>query len=72
MPDEIIEELWKIKDTIAREHDNDLRKLAAYLQHAYPEDPRQAPEHPASKVRTKSGLTQPTTRKPPFQGTDVS
>ena len=32
MPDEIIEELWAIKDTIAREHGNDLRKLAAYLQ----------------------------------------
>ena len=32
MPDEIIEELWGIKDRIAREHGNDVRKLAAYLQ----------------------------------------
>ena len=32
MPDEIIEELWRIKDSIAREHGNDVRKLAAYLQ----------------------------------------
>ncbi len=32
MPDEIIEELWGIKDSIAREHGNDARKLAAYLQ----------------------------------------
>ena len=32
MPDEIIEELWKIKDDIAREHGNDVRKIAAYLQ----------------------------------------
>ena len=32
MPDEIIEELWKIKDSIAREHGNDVRNLAAYLQ----------------------------------------
>ena len=32
MPDEIIEELWGIKDSIAREHGNDVRKLAAYLQ----------------------------------------
>ena len=32
MPDEIIEELWSIKDGIAREHGYDLRKLAAYLQ----------------------------------------
>ena len=32
MPDEIIEELWGIKDSIAREHGNDVRNLAAYLQ----------------------------------------
>ena len=32
MPDQIIEELWGIKDSIAREHDNDVRKLAACLQ----------------------------------------
>ncbi len=32
MPGEIIEELWSIKDGIAREHGYDLRKLAAYLQ----------------------------------------
>ena len=32
MSDEIIEELWRIKDSIAREHGNDVRKLAAYLQ----------------------------------------
>ncbi len=32
MSDEIIEELWKIKDSIAREHGNDVRKIAAYLE----------------------------------------
>ena len=32
MHDEIIEELWGIKDSIAREHGNDVRSLAAYLQ----------------------------------------
>ena len=32
MSDEIIEELWRIKDSIAREHGNDVRKLAAYLR----------------------------------------
>lgn len=32
MPDEIIEELWRIKDGIAREHGYDVRRLAAYLQ----------------------------------------
>ena len=32
MPDEIIEELWGIKDGIAREHGGDIQRLAAYLQ----------------------------------------
>ena len=32
MSDEIIDELWQIKDSIAQEHGNDVRKLAAYLQ----------------------------------------
>lgn len=39
MPDEIIEELWQIKDSMAREQGNDVRKLAAYLQGAHPENP---------------------------------
>ena len=38
MPDVIIEELWRIKDGIAREHGNDVRKLAAYLQRSHPPD----------------------------------
>ena len=32
MPDEIIEELWRIKDEIAREHGYDVESLATYLQ----------------------------------------
>ena len=36
MPDEIIEELWRIKDDMAREHGNDVRKLATYLQGKQP------------------------------------
>lgn len=32
MSDEIIEELWRVKDSIAREHGNDVRKIAEYLQ----------------------------------------
>ena len=32
MFDEIIEELWRAKEDIAREHGNDVRKLASYLQ----------------------------------------
>ena len=32
MPDEIIKELWQIKDSIAREHGYDIDALVAYLQ----------------------------------------
>ena len=32
MSDQIIEELWQIKDSIAREHGYDIESLAAYLQ----------------------------------------
>ena len=32
MPDEIIKELWRVKDDLAREHGYDVRALAAYLQ----------------------------------------
>ena len=32
MPDEIIKELWKIKEDIAQEHGYDIEALAAYLQ----------------------------------------
>ena len=38
MPDEIIEELWRIKDSIAREQGNDARQLVAHLQSAHPGD----------------------------------
>ena len=29
MPDEVIEELWRVKDGIAREHGHDVRRLSA-------------------------------------------
>ena len=32
MPDEIIRELWQIKDDMARENDHDVRILATHLQ----------------------------------------
>ena len=32
MSDKIIEELWQIKDSIAREHDYDIESLVAHLQ----------------------------------------
>ena len=40
MSDEIIEELWKAKDDIAREHGNDVRKLGAWLQGRTPHNRR--------------------------------
>ena len=43
MPNEIIKELWTIKDSIAREHDNDVRKLATYLQGSRPESSSGSP-----------------------------
>ena len=32
MPDEIIEELWQIKDSMAREHGYDIDTFVAHLQ----------------------------------------
>ena len=32
MSDQIIKELWQIKDSIAREHDYDIESLVAHLQ----------------------------------------
>jgi hypothetical protein len=32
MADEIIQELWRVKDDIAREHEYDLDALVAYLR----------------------------------------
>jgi hypothetical protein len=32
MPDEIIKELWQIKDSIAREHGYDIEALVSHLQ----------------------------------------
>ena len=32
MADEIIEELWRVKDDMAREHGYDVRRFAAYIR----------------------------------------
>lgn len=32
MSDEIIRELWRVKDAMAQEHGHDIRRLAAYLR----------------------------------------
>ena len=51
MTDEIIEELWSIKDQIAKEHGYDLNSLAAYLKSKEPEESKQA-EPSAYLLRT--------------------
>ena len=61
MSDEIIEELWRIKDGIAREHGNDVRKLAAYLQD------RKRREHPGSQGRSAADVPDESTRPTPLQ-----
>ena len=44
MPDEIIEELWQIKDSMAREYEYDIDMLVAHLQN------RQRPADQSSRV----------------------
>ena len=47
MADEIIEELWRIKDEMAREHGYDVRRFAAYIRSR--EREREAREARAAK-----------------------
>ena len=54
MPDEIIEELWGIKDSIAREHGNDVRRLAAYLQSKKDADRTRGPKQDGILPATSS------------------
>ena len=61
MSDEIIEELWRIKDTIAREHGNDVRKLAAYLQDG------KRREHPGSQGRSAADILRQSPLPKPLQ-----
>ena len=50
MADEIIEELWRIKDDMAREHGYDIKRLAAYFQRREREGGR-----PVLGLRAKRG-----------------
>ena len=65
MSDEIIEELWRAKDTIALEHGNDVRQLAAYLQtrdsgqHRSASHTRPANERAKPKTSVESRTTTP-------------
>ena len=48
MADEIIEELWRIKDDVAREHGYDIDRLAAYFR-------RREREREAREARAATG-----------------
>ena len=49
MADEIIEELWRIKDRMAREHGYDIDALVAHLQTTQQVEGRQAVDLRATK-----------------------
>ena len=54
MSDEIIKDLWEIKDSIAREHRYDIDRLVAYLR------TRQRPKgHPVVDLRRGTGRLEP-------------
>ena len=57
MPDEIIEELWRIKDSIAREHGYDIEALVAYFQNKEKAEGRQIVDLSAMKKTTKQGTS---------------
>lgn len=64
MPDEILKELWKVKDTIAREHGYDLRALGLYLRNREAAEGQQVVDLAAMRAQAKKGAT-PGLDKPP-------
>ena len=53
MPDEIIEELWQIKDNIAREHGYDIEALVAHLRTKKRSEGQQVVDLHAMRVTTE-------------------
>ena len=59
MSDEVIRELWRVKDDMAREHAHDVRRLAAYLQGVKPaESDRSVGRGAVSQPKATQGRTQ--------------
>lgn len=56
MADEIIKELWKIKDNIAKEYNYDLRALAVYLKNKKHEGDHQTIDRRADKKTTEQNF----------------
>ncbi len=59
MSDEIIEELWQIKDSIARELDYDIESLVAYLQSKQRPADQQVVDLSALKRAADQGTPEP-------------
>lgn len=57
MSDEIIEELWRIKDSIAREHGYDIEALAAYLRSKKRAEGQQVVDLSAMKKTAEQGTS---------------
>ena len=57
MSDEIIEELWRIKDSIAREHGYDIEALVAYLQSKEKAEGRRIVNLSAMKKTAEQGVS---------------
>ena len=57
MSDEIIEELWRIKDGIAREHGYDIEALVAYLQNKKKAEGRQIVDLSTMKKTAEQGAS---------------
>jgi hypothetical protein len=63
MADEIIRELWRIKDEIAREYDYDLEALVAHLRDKGRKSGRSAVDLSSLRSQTERG-TAKSTRRP--------
>ena len=59
MSDEIIEELWRIKDEITREHGYDVESLAAYLQSKERTERRQVVDLQSIRKAAEQGESPP-------------
>ena len=59
MSDQIIEELWQIKDNIAREHDYDIESLVAHLQTKQRSADQQVVDLSALKRTADQGAPEP-------------
>ena len=57
MSDEIIEKLWRIKDSIAREHGYDIEALVAYLQSKKKAEGQQVVDLSAMKKTAEQGAS---------------